>query len=550
MSFRMDGQATAALLHLELMLLDETVEPKALPLSLLESITNGFSTDREIGRGGYAVVYKGVLQNGTVAVKKLFFNIHMDENEFQREVQCLMKVKHKNIVRFLGYCADTQGNMAKYNGKLVMADVQQRLLCFEYLPKGNVHDYITDASSRLEWRTCYKIIKGICCGLHHLHDNHIVHLDLKPSNVLLDEHMVPKIADFGLSRCFEENQSQTITSKVVGSLGYFAPELYSGKITMKSDIYSVGILIIEMLTGEKGCPDVGNVLASWSGRLEKSHEDQQLEQVRVCTEIGIDCSDFNPAKRPVSLQNIVKRLKETETTDEESSDVPNAVSRKLFVHPRVLYFVSEPNKLSWSSVYLTNYTDEHVVFRLSEKEKQTYWFSFSTYVPLYGIVLPRSTHALALTMKEQEEQFSTLVLESAIFGGASSPKFLNPLSQDEWHEIFEEAKMNAKTVQRMILEAVATDQRDITSELKPPQTENLYLEQPFSGGCLDVNPDKKWIITGSSAGNVRIWDYQTQRKVDSFIVSTEKGTIFFTSLFFFSFCLVFVLFCDHIPRWL
>lgn len=182
-------------------------------------------------------------------MKKLLFNINMDENEFQREVQCLMKVKHKNIVRFLGYCADLQGNMAKYDGKLVMADVQQRLLCFEYLPNGTVHDYITgreischvttiyedlkntniipkakwsitfaDASCRLQWRTCYKIIKGICNGLHHLHDNHIIHLDLKPLNVLLDEHMVPKIADFGLSRCFDENQSHTITSKVIGSL--------------------------------------------------------------------------------------------------------------------------------------------------------------------------------------------------------------------------------------------------------------------------------------------------------------------------------------------
>jgi serine/threonine protein kinase len=76
-------------------------------------------------------------------VKKLFFNIRMDENEFQREVQCLMKVKHKNIVRFLGYCSDTQGNMAKYDGKLVMADVRQRLLCFKYLPNGTIHDCIT-----------------------------------------------------------------------------------------------------------------------------------------------------------------------------------------------------------------------------------------------------------------------------------------------------------------------------------------------------------------------------------------------------------------------
>uniref|UniRef100_A0ACD6A3V6 Uncharacterized protein n=1 Tax=Avena sativa TaxID=4498 RepID=A0ACD6A3V6_AVESA len=514
MSFRMDGQASAALLHLEHMLLDETAEPKALPLSLLESITDGFSPDHQIGRGGFAVVYKGTLQNGTVAVKRLL-NIHMDENEFQREVQCLMKVKHKNIVRFLGYCADTQGNMTEYNGKLVMADVQQRLLCFEYLPNGSVHDYITDASSRLEWRTCYKIIKGICNGLHYLHGNHIVHLDLKPLNVLLDEHMVPKIADFGLSRCFEENQSQTITSKVVGSLGYFAPELYSGKITMKSDIYSLGVIIIEVLTGEKGCPDVGNVLASWSGRLKKSYEDTQLEQVRVCTEIGIDCSDFNPAKRPIGTQNIIERLKETETMDEESSAVSNTVSRKLFVHPRVLYFPYAPNKLGWSSVYLTNYTDEHMEFRLFENQ-QTF-----EYLPLFGIVPPRSTYALALTTEEREEQFTTLVLESASWA-ASNSSFQSKLDDNDWHDFFEEAKMNATVVQRVILEAVATGRRGIMSELKPPRRKIFYAGSDLGRkNCLDVNPSKQWIITGSTRGNVRIWNYRTQKKVDSFKVSIE-----------------------------
>ncbi|KAK1606933.1 hypothetical protein QYE76_030606 [Lolium multiflorum] len=508
MSFRMDAQATAALLHLELMLIDETAEPKALPLSLLESITNGFADDQEIGRGGFAVVYKGMLQNGTIAVKRLLFNIHMDENEFQREVQCLMKVKHKNIVRFLGYCADTQGNMEKYDGKLVMADVQQRLLCFEYLPNGNVHDYITDASSRLEWRTCYKIIKGICNGLHHLHCNHIVHLDLKPLNVLLDEHMVPKIADFGLSRCFEENQSQTITSKVVGTLGYFAPELYSGKITMKSDIYSLGVIIIEMLTGEKGCPDVGNVLASWSGRLEKSYEDTQLEQVRVCAEIGIGCGDFNPAKRPASTHNIIERLKETETTDEDSSAVSSTVSRKLFVHPRVLYFPSAPNKLTWSLLSLTNYTDEHVVFKLSEKQKMR----FFQYLPFYGIIPPRSTHAVALSMEKMEEKFSTLLLKSTTFGGASDPTFQCPSHLNEWQHFFEKTSSNSNMEQRVILEAVATEQREITtSELKPPQRKILYQGSSLGRkNCLDVNPNKQWIITGSIAGSVTIWNYQTQ----------------------------------------
>jgi serine/threonine protein kinase len=128
-----------------------------------------------------------------------------------------MKIKHKNVVRFLGYCADTQGVMVSFNGKLVMAEVPQRLLCFEYLPRGTLHDYITDKSPELGWTQYYQIIKGICAGLHYLHQNCIVHLDLKPSNILLDDCMVPKIADFGLSRCFDENQSHAITSKLVGS---------------------------------------------------------------------------------------------------------------------------------------------------------------------------------------------------------------------------------------------------------------------------------------------------------------------------------------------
>jgi serine/threonine protein kinase len=83
-----------------------------------------------------------MLRSGVIAVKKLF-NMHLHENKFHQEVECLMKAKHKNIVRFLGYCADTQGKMESYNGKLVMADVPQRLLCFEYLPKGTLQDYIT-----------------------------------------------------------------------------------------------------------------------------------------------------------------------------------------------------------------------------------------------------------------------------------------------------------------------------------------------------------------------------------------------------------------------
>uniref|UniRef100_A0A452YR93 non-specific serine/threonine protein kinase n=1 Tax=Aegilops tauschii subsp. strangulata TaxID=200361 RepID=A0A452YR93_AEGTS len=108
------------------------------------------------------------------------------------------------------------------------------------------------ASCGLEWRERYRIIRGICEGLCYLHEKRILHLDLKPANVLLDIGMVPKIADFGLSRCFDEGQTRAITQHLCGSQGYLAPEFYRGQIAFASDIYSLGVIIMEMLTGAKG----------------------------------------------------------------------------------------------------------------------------------------------------------------------------------------------------------------------------------------------------------------------------------------------------------
>ncbi|KAF8673444.1 hypothetical protein HU200_049009 [Digitaria exilis] len=220
---------------------------------------------------------QGILRNGTIAVKKLL-NTHLHEAKFHHEVECLIKAKHKNVVRFLGYCADTQGKVENFNGKLVMADVPQRLLCFEYLPKGSLHEYITD---------------------------------LKPANILLDSHMVPKIADFGLSRCFDEKQSHVITSKLFGSLGYLAPEFYCGRITFKSDIYSLGVIMIEILTRERMYPEDYDVLKSWANRLEASHREKQLEQLHLCAEIGKECTDYDPRRRP-DAWTIVCRLHEAD----------------------------------------------------------------------------------------------------------------------------------------------------------------------------------------------------------------------------------------------
>nr|CAB3502688.1 unnamed protein product [Digitaria exilis] len=122
----MDSQSSTAKRYLECMFFDESLEAKALPLSLLKYITNDFSDNLEIGRGGSAVVYKGLLENGEVAVKKLFQTSDIDDIKFHGEVDCLIKAKHKNIVRFLGYCSDTQGQIEKHNGKSVMAEVLER----------------------------------------------------------------------------------------------------------------------------------------------------------------------------------------------------------------------------------------------------------------------------------------------------------------------------------------------------------------------------------------------------------------------------------------
>jgi len=123
----------------------------------------------------------------------------MQGDKFQEEVKCLMEVKHKNAVRFLGYCTDTQGRTVDFEGSFVMADVRRQFLCFKYRHK--------DTCSGVEWRGHYQIIKGNCKGLWYLHRNHIVHLDLKPDNILLDDNMVPKIADFGLSKYFRAGLS-------------------------------------------------------------------------------------------------------------------------------------------------------------------------------------------------------------------------------------------------------------------------------------------------------------------------------------------------------
>ncbi|VAI94428.1 unnamed protein product [Triticum turgidum subsp. durum] len=471
---------------LECMLFDEAAAPKALPLSLLEDITNGFSDDLEIGRGAFAVVYKARLANSVVAVKRLYNYKQMLEIEFHREVECLMMVKHKNVVRFLGYCAETKGNIGSYDGKFVMADVQQRLLCFECLQHGSLDKYITDPTSGLEWRTRYNIIKGICEGLYYLHQNSILHLDLKPGNILLDEDMMPKITDFGLSRCFEDDQTRVITRNIGGMIGYLAPEYFSNyQVTHKLDIYSLGVIITEMLTGWKGYQAVEEVLEGWTNRIL---DIEQWEQIQVCTEIALECTNLDPAKRPASMKHIIERLLETEFSTHVIPEV--GTSELLLLHQSALCFPFKPNKVVLCPLQLTNNTDKHVAFRLMEKSIKS---SFLL-LPMYGLVPPNTPYTLIVTTQVNEELPQKYIIDVILHSATlilGDDEHINTLRSQS--EIFFQEMGNA--VQEVKLKATYTLPGHITTLLSKPMSPTIKIickVEFFHMYSLDINQAKQW----------------------------------------------------------
>ncbi|KAJ1272752.1 hypothetical protein BS78_06G226700 [Paspalum vaginatum] len=322
---------------------EEVGEPLSLPLYLLRVITNNFSKDQLIGSGGYGEVYKGELKDSFVAVKKLYSSaLAIKQETFNQEVYCLMRIKHRNIVWFVGYCAEKRKEVHKINGENVLVEKHENLLCFEYLRKGSLRKHLPDHQQpcELEWHICYQIIQGICRGLRYLHENRIIHLDLKPENILLDDDMVPKIADFGISKLLGEGRSRTIPepqnrvgTRLLCSCMcrlYMAPEYRdtNGAITVKSDIYSFGLIIKEMVIGRDTETTTTNAIKRWMDRLEQgSSQTRQLEtgyqQIKTCIQISESCMDPKPEKRLVA-QDILRRLEETEAEGRSDTETAKA----------------------------------------------------------------------------------------------------------------------------------------------------------------------------------------------------------------------------------
>jgi len=294
-------------------------------LNFLRGITNDFSTQNIVGHGGYGIVYKGVLDNGEeIAVKKLIHEVPwIYKEEFKNELNNLTRAQHKNIVPLVGYCQDTEQIVVNYEGRRVSASVDHRAVCLEYLQGESLDKHLADDEAcKLDWDTCYKIIKGICEGLHYLHNEsgqRISHRDLKPKHILLDKNMMPKIGDFGLSRLIASGQTyKTQSDNVIGTLGYMPPEYITGMmISPKFDIFSLGVIIIQMMAGKKGYFDcaytspeefVKRVHGNWLKRLHATTVSNHASQeVMACVKIALRCVEIDRVKRP-DITEIVSEL--------------------------------------------------------------------------------------------------------------------------------------------------------------------------------------------------------------------------------------------------
>ncbi|KAF7056086.1 hypothetical protein CFC21_063527 [Triticum aestivum] len=393
MAYRERVEIESASNDLEHIVLDQSAEPTNLPLALLKDITEDFNDKRQIGRGGFGIVYKGDLQNRSVAVKRILSCHTFNDEAFNQS-----------------------GEPWKY----VFAEMRERLLCFEYIKNGSLDRYLTDELRGLEWHTRYQIIRGICDGLVYLHtEKGIVHRDMKPENILLDDLMIPKITDFGISKLLD-GATHAVTSDPTGSRGYCAPEFIArGEVSTRSDIYSLGVIITELVTGCKDEPHIQNVLRRWRYRWNESanYPPFGYQQVSKCIEIALKCLSDSPKKRP-KISDIVSMLNTMESTKEHITNVGNSPAGQISAYPWELLefdllelnFPFEINKQIPCSLQLTNVTDDYVAFDIEMMGILRYCIE-----PEKRVVPPRSKCNVMVTLQPHERVPHAMVCKDELF---------------------------------------------------------------------------------------------------------------------------------------
>ncbi|KAK7309288.1 hypothetical protein RJT34_05879 [Clitoria ternatea] len=281
----------------------------------LAAATNGFSDANLIGQGGFGYVHKGVLPNGKeVAVKSLKSGSGQGEREFQAEIDIISRVHHRHLVSLSGYCI--AGG--------------QRMLVYEFIPNQTL-EYHLHAKGRptMDWPTRMRIALGCAKGFCYLHEDchpRIIHRDIKAANVLIDDSFEAKVADFGLAKLTTDNNTH-VSTRVMGTFGYLAPEYASsGKLTEKSDVFSFGVMLLELITGRRpvdhtnamddslvdwarplltrGLDEDGNFGELVDPFLEGNYNPQELQRMAACAAASIRHS----AKKRPKMSQIVRIL--------------------------------------------------------------------------------------------------------------------------------------------------------------------------------------------------------------------------------------------------
>ncbi|KAG9141947.1 hypothetical protein Leryth_009295 [Lithospermum erythrorhizon] len=257
---------------------DDHVKARVFSYRELASATNNFREESLIGEGGFGPVYKGVLERTgqAIAVKTLNHAGLQGDKEFLVEVLMLNLLRHENLVNLIGYCAEGQ----------------QRLLVYEYLSAGSLeyhlHDLTTDMEP-LDWNTRMVVALGAAKGLNYLHNEAkppVIYRDLKSSNILLDENFQPKLSDFGLAKFGPGADKSHVSTRVMGTHGYCAPEYAgTGRLTVKSDIYSFGIVLLEIITGRRALdptrPRREQILLDWARPFLRERNYVQLADPKL-----------------------------------------------------------------------------------------------------------------------------------------------------------------------------------------------------------------------------------------------------------------------------
>ncbi|KAH7685530.1 Non-specific serine/threonine protein kinase protein [Dioscorea alata] len=278
-------------------------------VQILRGVTRSFSPENELGRGGFGVVYKGELHDGTmIAVKRMEAAVISSKalDEFQSEIAVLSKVRHRNLVSLLGY--SVEGN--------------ERLLVYEYMPQGALSKHLFQWEQfklePLSWKKRLNIALDVARAMEYLHNlahQCFIHRDLKSSNILLGDDYRAKVSDFGLVKLAPDGKNSVVT-RLAGTFGYLAPEYaVTGKITTKADVFSFGVVLMELVTGlialDENRPEEKRYLASWFCQIKSNpHKlrdaidkaldvtDETFESISTIAELAGHCAAREPHQRP------------------------------------------------------------------------------------------------------------------------------------------------------------------------------------------------------------------------------------------------------------